>query len=558
MPTSGTGSLWRIITTIAGDAYRAIKIAEILESSGRGAEIPNWVPEPTGHLYMYNTPNYVNENLANPALKLITNFRDPRDLACNQFHWAFQHPMANRTDAEIETFRAQVREQGIDHFVASRDNNILFKSLRALASRVQPADPNVLNLSYSQLCLDFDNLLERIITFLDIPRDSVRWDLLERERTVNLEKNPAWIGQFWSGTDIMPGRYRKELRKETIAILDQKYHENLQFCRALERPSLRHLLATESERAEMERVLVGKTDVLFLKNDANNTVRQITGEMQLAKAELIRIGMAHKARQVFGQAMQNFQYGHAIIPSKEVVNRGLLPPDITFEANGGRPVRQYFDAGIARLWQPFYDPQLLEPQPGQNFYPQTDSHWNHAGAFRYFHGFLSSLDAALADRLEKIELRRFPGRQQGDLGLKLEMPPETIEIIAPARGRARVVFENNVSNEGCVRWYRNDAAATAKRALVLHDSFTLWLLGIIPELFAEAVFFHGTIFDYDFVTKLAPDFVVCLQAERFFVREPETGASMTAYVAGQEREKNATIHLDEFLQQDPRFTANAQ
>ena len=369
MPTSGTGSLWRLITAIGGDAYKAVKISEEFENKGQGAEIPNWVPEPTGHLYMYNTPHYVNRHFAAPELKLITNFRDPRDLACNQFHWALQHPIANRTEEYITNFRRTVAEGGIDQFVLKQDNNILFNSLKALAPRLQSDDPNVLKLSYSQLCLDFDALIERLIVFLGVERASVPWDKLERERTGNLKQNPDWIGQMWTGTDIMPGRYRTELRKDTIAVLDDRYRENLKLVRALELPHLRGLLATGAEREEMERVLVGRDGELFLKNDANNTVGQITGQVQLSFSDLTRIGMAHRSRQIFGATIGNFQYGHAIIPSKEVAHRQLLPEGTVFEQHGARPVRQYFDAGLAALWRPFYEPSLLELRPEGRFYP---------------------------------------------------------------------------------------------------------------------------------------------------------------------------------------------
>ncbi len=554
MPTSGTGSLWRLITAIGGNAYKAVKISEELENKGQGAEIPNWVPEPTGYLYMYNTPHYVNPHFANPELKLITNFRDPRDLACNQFHWALQHPISNRTDEYIANYRRSVLEAGIDHFVLKQENNVLFNSLKALAPRLSADDPNVLKLSYSQLCLDFDALIERLISFLKVDRESVPWDRLERERTGNLKENPAWIGQMWTGTDIMPGRYRTELRKDTIAALDDKYRENLKFVRALELPHLRSLLATEAEREEIERVLIGRDGELFLKKDANNTVGQITGQVKLSYSHLTRIGMAHRSRQVFGTTIANFRYGHAIIPSKEVAHRSLLPPEVVFEGNGSRPVKQYFDLEFSRIWRPFYEPSLLEPAGGSRFFPYLDSHWNHGGAFRYFSAFLANLAAPTGAILDDIPLRRFAAKQKGDLGLKLEMEAETIEIVAPIRSRGRLVFENGITNEGCVRWYRNDEIAGSPRAFIMHDSFTLWLRGFVPELFSEVLLFHGTIFDYDFVRQFAPDVVLCLQAERFFPREPETGGDMLSFISQQETEKCARDSFIEVLRSDSRFS----
>jgi hypothetical protein len=553
MPTSGTGSLWRLIAALAGNAYKLIKISEVMENRGESHLLAGWVPNPTGHIYMYNTPHIVNSNFSDPRIKLITNFRDPRDLSCNQFYWALQHPVANKTPEQIEERRRSVAEAGIDAFVANMDNNLLFKSLKALQPRLLGDDSGVLKLSYSQLCLDFDNLVESLILFLGVERETVPWDKVERERTVNLEKNPDWIGQIWTGTDIMPGRYRRELQKDTIAILDNRYRENLRFVRSLEKPSLRRYLATESERPEMERVLVGQADELFLMNDANDTIGQITGKLKMDRSTLIKIAMEHRNRRIFGSTLADFTYGHAMIPSKEVVHRDLLPDAVRFEEYGGRPLMQYLDVGASSIWRPFYEPSVLEKQGENRFFPQTDSHWNHAGAYRYLKAFIAATLPALVAPLDAIPTRRFGAVQQGDLGQKLEIARESIEIVAPARTQSKLVFENGISNEGCIRWYKNDAASIAGRAFVLHDSFTNWLLGVIPELFSETVFFHGTIFDYDFVTRFAPTTVLCIQAERFFTRPPETGGDMRAFVASQEREKNAKNAFAAALKADPRF-----
>ena len=268
MPTSGTGSLWRIISAIAGSHYKVVKIAEQMEVAGRSKEIPDWVPEPYGHLYMYNTPHFVNKNLRDTRIKLVTNFRDPRDLACNQYYWALQHPIANRTEEYIETFRKRVKEEGIDVFVAKQNNDVLFNSLRDLVGRLETDTEHVLKLSYAQLCLDFDNLLQRLVAFLGVPSATVPWATLEKERTDNLTKNPQWIGQAWAGSDTMPGRYRTELKAETIAALDLKYKDHLKFLRSLELPHLRIFLTTEAERLEMSQNGGAGADAALPHSDA--------------------------------------------------------------------------------------------------------------------------------------------------------------------------------------------------------------------------------------------------------------------------------------------------
>lgn len=540
-PTSGTGSLWRILTTIGRAQYKPVKISEEFERMGRGHELAQWQPDESGSLYLYNTPHIVNAHIANPETKIILNFRDPRDLACNQYHWVFQHP-TNKSAEETEEYRRVVRAAGIDQFVLRAENAPLFRSIRTLLPRLQAEDPNILVLSYSQLCLDFDNLLKKVVKFLGANPETVDWNALELERTDKLNSNPQWIGQIWTGTDINPGRYKRELTPETIRTLDARYAQELKILRSIELPQFRHYLATGAEEEEMSRVLVGKDSVLFLTRDANDTVGQISGRKKLSHREIVKMALAHLDRRIYGKTLGDFDYGHAVIPSKEVALRDFLPDSVGFEQEGPRPVRQYLEAG-GSMWTPFYKPELLaKGDKCSTYFPLTDSHWNHAGALRYARAFLESVDPGLALALDAIEKRTFAAAQQGDLGIKLEMKKDEVEIIAPLKSQAALYFENKISNEGSVRWFKNPRK-TGKRAFIMHDSFVLWLLGFLPEIFEEVIFLHGTIFDFDFVREFQPDVVLCLQAERFLVRVPETGGDMFDFISRQEREKGASTRF---------------
>jgi len=552
MPTSGTGSLWRILKAITKDAYTMRKVAEEYVGSGRTAELPNWVPEPSGHLYMYNTPHIANKNLGNPDLRLIVNFRDPRDLSCNQFHWAMQHPILGRSEQEIAEYRARVQEQGLDKFALSVDNNVQFNAFKAIESRLRTESPDVLLLSYNQLCLDFDNMLARIAAFFGVEIDGATQALLEKERTDNLGKNPAWIGQIWSGSDTMPGRHRAELAAPTILALDDKYRDNLALLRSLEIPRFRRFFATARERGEMEMVLFGKDDQLFLTNDANDVIGQTEGRKPLGKRALFQLAMVHRARRLYGQVVGEFRYEHFIVPNKEVVLRNYLPPEVRFEGEGARPITEYMNSAAVALWKPYYEPGVLQSTDSTQYFPRTDTHWNYNAAFRYLREFFRERLSAYLPALEAMALRRFTSRQQGDLGIKLGMPPEEVEIIAPSQPTAKLAFTNGVANEGCVRWYRNPEAPVRDTVLVLHDSFGLWLTGILPEIFRQTIFVHGTLFDVEFIDKLRPAVVLCEQVERFLPRIPVNDQSLEAYVDANEVEKNAEQRLSGFLA-DPRL-----
>lgn len=545
MPTSGTGSLWRVITALTAGRATADKVAERHVLEGRGDALSHWVPAPRGHVYMYNTPHVVNAALLDPAVRLIVNFRDLRDLACNQYHWVFQHPMPGRSEAEIERRRAEVRAGGIDRYVLSIDNTVHMRGFLALEQRLREDRENVLLLSYAQLCLDFDGMIERLCRFLDVAPGDVPRALIEAERAGNLAGNPQWIGQQWAGCDVAPGRHREELRPETIALLDARYSASLALLRALEAEPFRALLMPATPAPAMPdppvEVLRGKQGMLFLHGDSNDVIGQITGRVRLRDLDMFAVAMAHQTRHLLGRTLCRYDYVHALVPDKEVVMRDRLPETVGFESEGPRPLRQYLASAVARLWTPFYDPGAL----AMDGYPLTDTHWTHGGALRYWRSLLSARLPGLLQRFDDMPMRRFAGRQLGDLGAKLGLGPEAVEIVAPAEPSARLLFENGIVNDGAVAWYGNPRGG-AGRALVLHDSFANWLKDIIAELFGETVFVHGTVFDAEFVRAFDPSVVLCLQIERFFPRPPVASASLLDFVAREEKAKGARAAVRDF------------
>ncbi|MFG1364565.1 sulfotransferase domain-containing protein [Xanthobacter versatilis] len=542
-PTSGTGSLWRLLTLVSKDVLASKKIAEEYEGSGRGGDLPTWTPDGSGFLYMYNTPNLFNSHILDPEIRIITNFRDPRDLLCNQYHWVFQHPMAGKTEEQMEARRCAVREKGIDGFVREADIKPLYASLKKLEPRIKSGDKNTLVLSYRQLCNEFDTLVDRVCQFFRVNREEVDASAIELERTTNLIQNPDWIGQVWSGTDVMPGRYLNELSEDCIEFLNEKYADELSLIERIDPPraTVPELKASDTL---CRQVLFGKRGNLFLKNDSNRVIDQVSGRMRLPFSTSINIAQAHAARRRFGGTIGNFSYHHAVIPMKEVVCRRDLPDGIRFEEYGQRPILQYLTVG-STIWRPYYEPAVLEGDEDVSFFPKRDTHWNHDGALRYFTSFLAASAPELLSRIERVPMRRFPTRQRGDLGGRLQEPDDEIEIVAPNGLPINFEFDNGISNEGRVRVSRN--AAGVGRAIVFHDSFGDWLLNFAASMFSEVTFLHGNVFDYEMVLSLRPNYIFCFQTERFFARIPENGVSAFDYIEKNEREKNSKTRYSDWM-----------
>lgn len=237
-PTSATASMWRIFAIIRG-TEQPWWWTQTFWKDGRQEELRTTVPPTDGQYLMMNFPSYLNRNIEAKNYRWILNIRDPRDMLCNQYHWAQQHPEPGRSEAELEAHRQAVIERGIDQFVLDRQPEDVLPAYRFVVENAAPEDICVL--TYALLCTQFDRFTAKAKAFLgheDLSEDQAR--RLEGERVESLESNTDWIGSKWSGSDTLPGRYKRELRPETIAVLNERYGDLIRFIRSIDEPSVAH------------------------------------------------------------------------------------------------------------------------------------------------------------------------------------------------------------------------------------------------------------------------------------------------------------------------------
>ena len=127
---------------------------------------------------------------------------------------------------KIQEWREKVRLKGIDQYAIEMDNTVLFKSFRAINDRIQNDRVNTLIVSYAQLA-QFDDLVNRTAAFCRFPGGTDSLEGAGAAAGGKAIRPTAWIGQRWV-SDATPGRYRNELKPETIAKLDDQYREILQ------------------------------------------------------------------------------------------------------------------------------------------------------------------------------------------------------------------------------------------------------------------------------------------------------------------------------------------
>jgi len=238
-PTSGTGSLFRSVVAIGGPTWHPLKWVDGFHKEGRMAEVAREVPPAENCLLLHNAPERFNPATPLADYRFILNARDPRDLVCNQYHWQFSHPFPQESEVESAARQARVAAEGMDGFALRLDNTAYLRGVLEVARRIAPMDR--IFIGYAMYCLHFDEVAARIAGFLGGSVEGLhrrQRKALERERVENLASNRFWVGQRWAGADTAPGRHRRELRPDTIRVLNQRYAWFLDFLQRMDDPPM--------------------------------------------------------------------------------------------------------------------------------------------------------------------------------------------------------------------------------------------------------------------------------------------------------------------------------
>lgn len=220
--------------------------------------------------------------------------------------------------------------------------------------------------------------------------------------------------------------------------------------------------------SESDKVLKGKEGFLFLCNDSNDVIGQITGKRPLTSEGLAAWKNALEQRQEHARK-HGYIYRFVIAPNKHCVYSQYLPEGIQLSDN--RPAVPLVNA----IGDPVIYPLELFKSIGERLcYYKTDTHWNGYGALT----FMNSLAAEIGSRPlswkdgEKI-------KSNGDLGSRL-VPPASESFIG-ALPSAKVNY--HVDNR---------------------------------KIYA----FIFPFYDFEIIERLRPDVVASESAERFFPNQP--------------------------------------
>jgi alginate O-acetyltransferase complex protein AlgJ len=276
------------------------------------------------------------------------------------------------------------------------------------------------------------------------------------------------------------------------------------------------------DQTDRGKVLVGRDDWLFLQEDSNDAIGQLTGRVTLSEGQKdawMRL-LDERARAI---ADTGTTWLTAVVPDKEVLYSEHLPSGIVRRSR--RPVHDFLEvakrAGAPAIY--LLD-DLLAAKPEGDLYLRSDTHWNHRGAFVAYQAVCRELLRRGVDleRIDEESLEWWETKRHGDLGSKL-YPDRVVTRDVRAKVKrwpGRQIYDNEIHNHGRVLVYEQDRT-DMPACLVFGDSFSLRFLDFLKASFRRVVFVHTSMLVEEIVSLENPEVVLALPIERFLIRVPD-------------------------------------
>lgn len=276
-------------------------------------------------------------------------------------------------------------------------------------------------------------------------------------------------------------------------------------------------------------VLVGHDDWLFLENDTNQMMKQITGTIQLPE------DFQDKWRDLFEYRAKMLAeltgcYFYAVVPNKPCVYPQFLPERIKVASR--RPVHDVLDAAVGQVRHRYFLSDVQATSLKHQTFPKGDTHWNHRGALSAVNAMMQELSLPT---IEPGELEFQVIDTPGDLARKLDQST-SLEIARFLKPTYRVVEDNKINNVGR-RVILENVDSSLPSLVLFRDSFASAQMNMLASRFSRIVALWQPNIDYNIVERENPDFVISQQVERFLLHCPDdlTGFTNAEYEAEKRR-----------------------
>jgi hypothetical protein len=269
-------------------------------------------------------------------------------------------------------------------------------------------------------------------------------------------------------------------------------------------------VVTSFAEDDARKVLQGRDGFLFLQNDTNGVLDQVTAKRRLTAGELDAWAAFFEELDATTTA-HGAQAYYLVAPNKECVHAERLPEGIAVSEE--RPLRQV-EALIARLGlratRLVYPLEAMRRAAAHPAYPRGDSHWSDYGAMiaiAEFDAVRGAAPEAPAEEEYRTEYRN------ADLLAKLGGVCVEPQPVLRRPTTARLVADNGVVNTGRRRDWRREGAEG--RLLMAHDSFGDWLIPTLAGRYAATTTVWSPVIERSLVTEVKPTALLIERAERF-------------------------------------------
>lgn len=315
------------------------------------------------------------------------------------------------------------------------------------------------------------------------------------------------------------------------------------------RPSARaffHLPQEPGSRTRSARALLGRNRWLFLADDNNRCLMQITGRYPISEKTLTDFRANFAQRRAILKDM-GIPYLFFLAPSKEVICDDRLPYGIEVDLERMPASR------ISRaLAQDGFEIKLLAPalraaEAERRTYFRTDTHWNAFGAHIAYTNIINEINRIVPCgrpyAYDQFTLRPYKG-WRGDLALKEKVClGDGLDDLVPVSPSAfpRQVFSEDIEqlhDESGVASdvkpadefrvspthasvVREHVDTSLPRAMFLRSSGAIPMIPMLQRHFSRSVFLWTPDLHVDLIAREKPDIIVQIMLDRFFVRALE-------------------------------------
>lgn len=269
--------------------------------------------------------------------------------------------------------------------------------------------------------------------------------------------------------------------------------------------------------AKGRKFLEGKDDILFLDNDTNNTIAQITGAAPLTPADSRRWQRVIRSRQVLLED-SGVRYAFVIAPAKEAALDKYLPDGTVLSDN--RPAIQL--CNNKQLKKIVKYPIDALRRLDRDGYRKGDTHWSDLGGLMVFRSIMADFEGGLDIRLPELSDYEMTAEElMGDLAVhSRKRETERVILLKPKAKSWQLIFDNRKPNRGNIMVTENPTISTGT-VVIFRDSFTNVMIPYFAATFSRCVFMWNPFVDYDLVEEHKPVLVFNIMAERFLPFVPD-------------------------------------